>query len=90
MSSNEQEDKISKTTNSPNLNGWLRLWIVISSIWAIGVALYSTISWLDDSLNYLRNKSEHILITAALIAVPPILILILGKSIAWIIKGFKL
>jgi hypothetical protein len=79
----------SESESGKRINGWWRLWIVSSISWTISVLVYSTTAWFNDSLNYLRNQFEHIIYTLALMITPPIIIAALGKSIAWIVKGFK-
>lgn len=90
MSTSEIESGKAVLTSEKRINGWWRIWIVSSIIWTISVVIYSTTVRLNDSLNYLRNDFfEHIIYTLATIITPPIIISALGKSIAWIIKGFK-
>jgi hypothetical protein len=89
MSSSEIESGKTDSKSRSGIHGWWRLWIVSSIIWTISVVVYSTTAWFNDSLNHLRNQFEHIIYTILLIITPPIIIAALGKSIAWIIKGFK-
>ena len=159
MSTPEIESAKIDLKTTKKLNGWWRLWIVLSCIWLLFVASYSTAKWFKDGLNkeipkhyqiyqkldstnklmvfesekqsngknpriveipnaddliYFKSeieeskmleftrmyyklvksiqfkmRSESILIKSIQLIIPPIIIAALGKSIAWIIKGFK-
>ena len=39
------------------INGWWRIWVVISSIWIIFVVVYSVAGWLDEGLN--KETAKH-------------------------------
>ena len=88
MSTSQNESGKAELKSGKRINGWWRLWIVISSIWTISVLIYSTTRWFND-LIFPRIELEHIIYTIVLIITPPTIISALGKSIAWIIKGFK-
>jgi hypothetical protein len=85
---NQNDILLAKMEKINKLNGWWRLWVVVSCIWTISVVIYSTTAWFND-FYFPRIELEHIIYTLVLIITPPIIIAAFGKSIAWIIKGFK-
>ena len=159
MSTFENESGKAELKSGKIINGWWRIWVVISCIWLLVVVSYSTKKWFESGLNneiaknyqiykkldsnnkelifenekqaYGKNpriveitdedniinfkseieeskmleftrmyyklgksiqfkiRSEYILIKSIQLIIPPIIIAALGKSIAWIIKGFK-
>jgi hypothetical protein len=88
MSTSEIESEKAGFKSRKRINGWWRLWIVSSMIWTISVVIYSTTAWFND-LSFPRIELEHITYTMVLIITPSIIIAALGKSIEWIVKGFK-
>ena len=159
MSTSEIESAKIDLKTTKKLNGWWRLWIVVSIIWIIFAVAYAIAGWFDDGLNkefanhqqiltqinpdkkkiivenyepnsginvkhvemvdsdriinfksdveenkmvefgdfyfetgksiQLKKRTDYILIALAIFTLPPIIIAALGKSIQWIIKGFK-
>jgi hypothetical protein len=159
MSTSEIEPAKIDLKTTKKLNGWWRIWIVVSIIWIIFAVAYAIAGWFDDGLNketakhyqiyqnldstnklmvfeseiqspaediqrvqliteniiipfkpgiqeksmlefaelYCKignqiqfgNRSKFILIALTFCIIPPSTLFILGKSIAWIIKGFK-
>lgn len=159
MITSENESSIIDLKNKKKLNGWWRLWIVVSLIWIVFAISYAIAGWFDEGLNkefanhhqiltqinpdkkkiivenykpnsgvnvkrvemvdsdriinfksdaeenemvefggfyfetgksmQFKKRTDYILIALAIFTLPPIIIAVLGKSIAWIIKGFK-
>ena len=159
MSTFENESGKAELKSGKIINGWWRLWIVVSLIWLIFAISYAIAGWFDEGLNkefanhnqilnqinpdkkkiivenykpnsginvkrvemvdsdriinfksdaeenemvefggfyfetgksmQFKKRTDYILIALAIFTLPPIIIAVLGKSIAWIIKGFK-
>ena len=159
MSTSEIESGKAGLQSGKRINGWWRLWIVVSLIWLIFAISYAIAGWFDEGLNkefanhnkilnqinpdkkkiivenykpnsginvkrvemvdsdriinfksdaeenemvefggfyfetgksiQFKKRTDYILIVLAIFTLPPIIIAVLGKSIAWIIKGFQ-
>jgi hypothetical protein len=158
MSTSEIESAKIDLKTTKKLNGWWRLWVVVSTIWFLIVISYGTISWFEEKLDkevakhykiiesldveyqrmilqhfekktgvdvqrvefpngqmvdfklpidenkindfgkmywesgksiQFRDRTNFGLIGLSFLILPPITIAIIGKSIAWIVKGFK-
>jgi hypothetical protein len=66
--------------------GLFRLWIVVSVCWVSYWHLY-TLACTPES--FTRAYTSHFGETFCIIFLPPVILLILGKSIFWIARGFK-
>jgi len=70
-----------------SLNGWMRLWIGISSLWiGLWVALGITVSMTATNPNFdYTDMTPTLLVTLA----PPAVLFGLGHFVAWIRRGFS-
>ena len=51
-------DKLLATMEkTEKLNGWWRLWVVVSCIWIIFATTYAVAGWFDDGLN--KEVAKH-------------------------------
>jgi hypothetical protein len=70
--------------NIKSLNGWKRLWVVVSITW-ISVLSYDVVT----KLEYFDGSIEVILETLEWLLLPPIALYCFGWGLAWAIKGFR-
>jgi len=63
------------------LNGWRRLWVVVSSAWAVWWVAIILILW------FTTNEDLRVLLSVAV--VPPVLLYAAGLGVAWIRRGFQ-
>ena len=67
------------------LNGWQRLWVVMSGVWAVlWVAWGLTMSGLSPS-----DGDTYLPASLAYAVVPPVLLYAAGLGVAWIRRGFQ-
>lgn len=83
-------------TERITLNGWRRLWIVLSIIWAVPAGLVTVAAAAPSSalaltdINAFNDARRDFWRTFMLAAVaPPAILYLLGLSIAWIRRGFR-
>lgn len=67
--------------------GLLRFWVVLSVIWAGFVVLWIWIRTPAEAWQHYGPRDHAFL--AGFIIVPPIILLIVGATVAWIVKGFR-
>lgn len=65
------------------MNGWLRLWIFVSIVWAIPSGALGFLFYVDDSV------LAGLLTFAVTWLVPVVFLYLLGLGIAWVSRGFK-
>ena len=58
------------------LNGWQRLWVVVSGLWAV---LWVVVGLAEDGL----------FLALVIGVVPPVLLYAAGLGVAWIRRGFQ-
>jgi predicted membrane channel-forming protein YqfA (hemolysin III family) len=69
---------------SSRLNGWQRLWVVLSALWLALVCAFTALVWSS------QGGSASVLLYAFLgWVLPSALLYLLGLSAAWIIRGFR-
>ena len=68
------------------LNGWQRLWMVISIPWSAYWLLLFIVGLQKSGIRFWQVESP---IFVALIVFPPLLLYIAGLAIRWVIRGFK-
>ena len=61
------------------LNGWQRLWVVVTAPWAV--------LWVGGALLFGFDGSGFFLL--AIIVVPPVLLYVVGLGVAWVRRGFR-
>jgi len=54
---NQNDILLATIENTKKLNGWWRIWVVISSIWIIFAIAYAVAGWFDDRLN--KELAKH-------------------------------
>lgn len=57
MSSSEIESGKTASKSRSGINGWWRIWIVVSTIWFLIVISYSTINWFEEKLD--KEVANH-------------------------------
>jgi hypothetical protein len=73
--------RFTSAANDWTLNGWRRLWIVVSLAWALLIAGLTSIEP-PTTLN-------EVLITGLVLAIPPAVLYSAGLAIAWVLRGFR-
>ena len=66
------------------LNGWRRLWVVVSSAWAVWWVAIILILWFTTN-----EEGEVLRVFLPVAVVPPVLLYAAGLSVAWIRRGFQ-
>lgn len=72
-------DKIEAVLESP---GWMRLFLVASVLWALGMAIFGVVMLADGD-----RIDNAILPFLAAVGVP-VAIYVAGRLLAWVIRGF--
>ena len=57
MSTFENESGKAELKSGKIINGWWRIWVVISCIWIIFAVVYSVAGWIDEGLN--KDTAKH-------------------------------
>ena len=80
------------------MRGWLRLWIALTIVWLIGVAVFAWTNWPPDWIppayaipvrdpgTLQREMARRV---AALAILPPVGMLLLAVMARWVYRGFK-
>ncbi len=72
------------------MNGWQRLWIFVGVIWIVGNAFYAMQnSWIYSPMQERMLFTWRGIETFTAALVIWIGLYPLGKSIAWVVRGFK-
>ena len=66
------------------LNGWWRLWVVVSSAWAVWWVAIILILWFTTN-----EEGEVLRVLLPVAVVPPVLLYAAGLGVAWIRRGFQ-
>ena len=66
------------------LNGWRRLWVVVSSAWAVWWVAIILILWFTTN-----EEGEVLRVFLPVAVVPPVLLYAAGLGVAWIRRGFQ-
>lgn len=64
------------------LNGWQRLWVVVSVLWAAASSSFLSLDEVDTS-------QTSVIWMAGFIVLPPIGLYVTGMIAGWIIRGFR-
>jgi len=67
------------------LNGWQRLWVVLSILYLLAVIFVASLMWPNSSQEQLEVVLDSLLVWV----LPVGALYILGLSVGWIIRGFK-
>jgi hypothetical protein len=62
------------------LNGWQRLWVLLSLPWSLG--------WCVSGL-FMAIDGDNDAIAAILLAIAPIPAYLIGEGVAWVRRGFR-
>ena len=65
-----------------NLNGWRRLWVVVSVVWVAGMAWQLT-------LGPAGTMGEAFLYGSVWLVGPPAVAYLTGLVVAWVVRGFR-
>ena len=57
MRTSENESEKAGLISGKIINGWWRIWVVISCIWIIFAVVYSVAGWIDEGLN--KDTAKH-------------------------------
>jgi hypothetical protein len=80
------------------MRGWLRLWISLTIVWLIGVAIFARMKWppswippayairVRDAGTLQRETAGRV---AALAILPPVGMLLSAAMARWVYRGFK-
>ena len=63
------------------INGWLRIWVVVSVVWAAMMILFLSAEHADTS------DTSMLWMVGAVIG-PPIMLYVSGWIIGWVLRGF--
>lgn len=66
------------------LNGWLRLWLLVSTIYVLIVGG----GFLALGMTSDMNATQILLAGSIVILGPPVLLYLLGRGVAWVVRGF--
>ena len=69
-----------------SLNGWQRLWVVVSALWLIGSGVLIVALTLDDPA--WRPEWRYVGSILLLWLLPPLLLYALGVAAGWVYRGF--
>ena len=72
------------------LNGWQRLWVLLSVLWVLGSVLSSVLSVLDlGVLSLAEDATGKTFLFMGILFAPPLALYILGFAVEWVIWGFR-
>ena len=66
------------------LKGWRRLWVVVSSAWAVWWVAIILILWFTTN-----EEGEVLRVLLPVAVIPPVLLYAVGLGVAWIRRGFQ-
>ena len=70
-----------------HINGWQRLWLLASSLWAVVILALSGILQVDG--DHAVPSANMVLFVVRLWIVPVAAVYALGLSLAWVGRGFQ-
>ena len=71
-------------TDKKKLGGWMRLWTVVSVLWSFYILLFMGMTWFANGDFDTSDASIGVIIWLA----PPAFLLVLGRALNWVYRGF--